>query len=121
MGFIKLGTKVMVLAKHVVDVCRLAVDMHVLAAHVLDQIGGGPHANAPRVASVVARDDLVGPHPLSLPRDLPKVLVAPEQGLLRVSVDQLRADSMSLVMVALVVTVAGTLTRADSYLSCLQC
>ena len=87
--------------------------MHVFAADILDEAREGPHADAPRVACVAARRDLVVPHHVHLVRDLPEVLIAPESWLACLFVHQLRANPVSAVMVALVVTVAVTFTGAD--------
>ena len=101
---------ILVLIQHVGDVRGIAVDMHVLAANFFNELGSGPHADAPGVSRVFAADDLV--RPASLVRDLPEVFLSPEQWRARL-VNELRADSVRLVMIALVVTVAGTFTWAD--------
>ena len=89
------------------------MDVHVLAADIFNEIRERPHADAPRVACVAARGDLVVPHHVRLTRDLPEVLFAPKLRRTCLFVHQLRADPMGRVMVALVVPIAVTFTRAD--------
>merc|ERR1719482_30206 len=92
---------VMVLREDVLDVRGIAVEVHVLAARALDEPRGGPHADAPGIA--VVRADLTVPLPGRLAGNLPEVAVAPEE---------LRADPVRRVVVALVVAVPRALPRA---------
>merc|ERR1719482_609412 len=100
---------VMVLREDVLDVRGIAVEVHVLAARALDEPRGGPHADAPGIA--VVRADLTVPLPGRLAGNLPEVAVAPVQGL-TVGPEELRADPVRRVVVALVVAVPRALPRA---------
>ena len=81
MGRIKIDTTVSVPVEHVLDICTVAPDMHIMASNCFDQSRRRPHANAPRVARVRCPSNLVIPLPLFLPRNAPEVSIAPVQGL----------------------------------------
>ena len=107
----------MILREHKVDIGCLAPNVHVLAANFLDKPRCGPHADAPRVARVGSTDNFVIPLPLLLPCDGPEIFRAPRQRFRCVFVDKLGTDAMRSIVVALEVTVAGSLSRALSDLS----
>eukprot|EP00962_Isochrysis_galbana_P030925 scaffold10059_cov123-Isochrysis_galbana.AAC.11 len=87
--------------------------MHIVAPDALDELGGGPHADAPGVTRVRRRDNLIVPLERFLARDLPKVTGAPGQRL-SVGLDQLCADAMCRIVIALVVSVPRAFARAGS-------
>ena len=86
--------------------------MDVFAADSLDEPSEGPHANAPAVTGVGSSSDLVVPLPLFLVGDRPEVFGTPDQRYTSVLVDELGAHSMSSIMVALEIAIAGTFTWA---------
>ncbi len=75
--------------------------MHVLAAHLLNQSGGGPHADAPAVPRIRISFDQIDPP--GLPGDLPEVAVSPPRQRLAFVIQELRAHPVGFVLIALVV------------------
>ena len=90
---------------------RIAANVHILTAHLLNEPGKCPHADAPGVAWVLTRDDLVSPHPLRLIRDRPEVRSTPDQRCACLLVDKLCAHPVRAVMIALEVAVARSFAR----------
>merc|ERR1719191_1011871 len=101
--------------------------MNVVATNALDELCRSPHADTPAVPIVLA--DFFIPLKGLLSGDLPEIPSAP---LLRLPVwfiEELRADPVRCIVVALVVAIARALSRADinlllrnhlETLSCLQ-
>ena len=82
--------------------------MYVFATCGVDQVRGGPHADAPGIAGVWIAADLVIPLPILLPCDLPEVALPPLHRLAAV-IEKLRAAAVVFVVVAFEVAVARPL------------
>jgi len=82
--------------------------MYVFATCGVDQVRGGPHADAPGIAGVWIAADLVVPLPILLPCDLPEVALSPLHRLAAV-IEKLRAAAVGFVVVAFEVAVARPL------------
>lgn len=103
LGWLEVDTTILILVHDIAHVRGGTVEVHVLAAGRLDELGSCPHANAPAVAIVCT--NLIVPLDHLLASDLPEVTRAPAQGLLR-RVQQLSAHPVGLIMVALSVAAA---------------
>ena len=64
---------IVVALQHEFYIRGVAANVHILTPDCLYELREGPHANAPRVTRILARDDLVGPHPFRLVGDGPEV------------------------------------------------
>lgn len=85
--------------------------MHVVASHLRDQPGGGPHADAPAAPWVVGiRPDVTGP--VGLVGELPEVLGTPHD-LGAGIIFEGGADTMRTIMVAFIVAISGAFAFAD--------
>jgi hypothetical protein len=89
------------LAQNVRYVGAVAAQVHVVAARLLDQRRRCPHADAPRVSRVGRCDDPVRPLERLLARQVPEVTRTPLQRRMRHVVDQLCADAVRAIMIAL--------------------
>jgi len=109
---VELVPAVVVGVQYILDVRCTAMEVHVVAADLLDKPGRGPHADAPAVS--VVRPDLIVPLKSLLSGDGPEIpALTPRERLPAVAVQELRTDPVGLIMVALVVSISSALPRTD--------
>ena len=112
MRWLQVNTSVLKLTHNVLDICRIAPNVHVITAYFLNEPCRSPHTNAPGVARVRSISDLFIPLPLLLLSDIPKVRLAPIQRLQPIWVKKLSANTMCTVVVTFEVTITWTFSRA---------
>ena len=113
MRWLQVDSAVFKFTQNVFHISWIAPNVHVFTAYLLNEPRCCPHAYAPGVARVRSISDLVVPLPLLLPRNIPKVRLAPVERLLCIRIKKLGTDTMCTVVVALKVTIARTFTRTN--------
>ena len=119
MGCRERAATIVVRREHVIHIRRVTVQVHIVAANLLDKAGSRPHANAPAIPRVGTFDDAIIPLEGLLASDLPEIASWPPRERLSgaAALNQLSAHSVRGVMVALEIAITRTLTRANGDVS----
>ena len=117
MCFAQILFTVIVLTHDIFNVRSSAIDVDVSAASFLDQLSGGPHADAPRVTFVGCVLNSFDPAlrrasaMFLLTGELPEVALTPRDGGFVIGFQELSTDSVSSIMITPVIF--ASFSRAD--------